>query len=297
MICPHCKKENANEYAVTCAYCKNNMYPDVNPEQKAKELSQAQQKDSVFSGFKGILSVILAVAVIVGVILMPKPSFDNNESIPTQNNIETTTQKQQIQNVETTTKTPVVETTTQAPKMSYLQARNWLIAYAKKGTYYDDEKVYKRAIKQYESSSEDTILLLALEYFPDTDTLNLLEWYVTPNYLVEYRVRIQNVETTEMTVTYSSEYILTANSSDTKMATATTTKDTYRPGVNIPCTSYSHWGYDGMPKNHSAQDERKASEDMSRTASKMLQNLDEFLKKQNAGFDLTTLGYKSFYGI
>ena len=293
MICPHCKKENANEYAVTCAYCKNNMYPDANPEEKAKELRQAQQKDSVFSGLKGILSVILAIVVVVGVILMPKPSFDNNEHTPTQNNIETTTQKQQTQNV-VTTQAPIVETTTQKPKMSYSQAIKFLADYVKKGQYDEEDNCYSRAIKQYDTSgtSSKAIMLLVLRYYPDTNTLSLARTYNTEDYSNVVTVRMEGYETTEMVIGYTEKNIIT-----TKFVSGTSTKDTYRPGVNIPCTDYTYFGVSGGIEKHTAADERKASSDMTSAVADMLRNFDTFLKSSNAGFDLTTLGYKAFYGI
>ena len=41
MICPNCKKENANKYATVCAYCGAPLYEKEAAEEKAKELAHA----------------------------------------------------------------------------------------------------------------------------------------------------------------------------------------------------------------------------------------------------------------
>lgn len=296
MICPHCKKENANEYAVVCAYCKGNMYPGADPEEKAKELKQAQQKDSASSSIKSVLSVILAIVVIVGVILMPKPSFNNKngESTPVQNQTPSTTQNQPVQNIVTTTKAPIVETTTQKQKISYAQAIKILSDFVKKGQYDAEENSYSRAIKQYDTSSNtsNAIMLLLLKYYPETNTLSLVQSYNTEDYSNVTTVRIEGYETTEMVVGLTTKTIIT-----TLFVSGTSTKDTYRPGANIPCTDYTYFGTSGGIEKHTAADEREASNDMTSSVASMLRDFDTFLKSSNAGFDLTTLGYKSFYGI
>ncbi|MBE6804793.1 MAG: hypothetical protein E7528_07850 [Ruminococcaceae bacterium] len=293
MICPHCKKENANEYAVVCAYCKNNMYPGSNPEEKAKELSKSQQKDSVSSSVKGVLSVILAIIVIIGVILIPKPSFDNKNDgeTPVQNRTQTTTQNQQSQNTVTTTKASVIETPTQNPKMTYMQARNWLVEYAKTATYDAEEKRYMKVIKKYDTN-DDSIALLSLQYYPESDALTLEHSVNLPDYFWKYNILIDKYETTAMSVRYVLETVPYV-----KIVSGKSTKDTYRPGVNIPCVDYQYGRRSEKPFDHTLEDERKASNDMSDWAAIMLTDFDEFLRKSNAGFDLTTLGYKSFYGI
>ena len=69
MICPNCKKENMNEYATVCAYCKQELYQGGNSEEKAKELAAKQKSDKTNSTIKVLISVVLAIAVAVVVLV------------------------------------------------------------------------------------------------------------------------------------------------------------------------------------------------------------------------------------
>ena len=81
MVCPHCKKENFNEKAVVCAYCKQNMHTaipnevatsSVEPTQTqvvapvATPLAEPVQEESkVKKAFKAIGIIILSLFFII----------------------------------------------------------------------------------------------------------------------------------------------------------------------------------------------------------------------------------------
>jgi hypothetical protein len=118
MICPHCKKENVNEYASVCAYCKGNMRPGTVSEEMAVELRKEQKRTFVFSVLKGVLLAVLAIAVIAVVALVLKSSSDNNSESTTttqqqnqqlQGDVTTTHKNQQAQGIVTTTQAPNIE--------------------------------------------------------------------------------------------------------------------------------------------------------------------------------------------
>ena len=71
MICPNCKKENANKYATVCAYCGAALYE--NAEEKANELAALQKKDKANSVIKALLAVILAIVIVIIALIIPKP--------------------------------------------------------------------------------------------------------------------------------------------------------------------------------------------------------------------------------
>ena len=73
MICPNCKKENANKYATVCAYCGAALYEKEAAEEKAKELAALQKKDKANSVIKALLAVVLAIVIIIIALIIPKP--------------------------------------------------------------------------------------------------------------------------------------------------------------------------------------------------------------------------------
>ncbi len=91
MICPNCNNENANEYATVCAYCKKELYQNINMDEKVKELSAKQKRDRVKAILSAILSVFLAVAVIIVAVIIPKPDDSSNSNITNSNNNGVTT--------------------------------------------------------------------------------------------------------------------------------------------------------------------------------------------------------------
>ncbi len=90
MICPNCGKENVNEYATVCAYCKQELYQNANVEEKQKELSAKQKSDKRKALITSILSIFLAIVVIIIAVLIPKPDKDVDGNTTT-NSGETTT--------------------------------------------------------------------------------------------------------------------------------------------------------------------------------------------------------------
>ncbi len=111
MICPHCKKENMNEYATVCAYCKQELYQNANTEEKQKELSAKQKRDKRNALITSILSVFMAIVVVFIGVLIPKPDKDdtttttnNGESTTVTNSSESTTNNGGIGNESTTQK-------------------------------------------------------------------------------------------------------------------------------------------------------------------------------------------------
>ncbi len=186
------------------------------------------------------------------------------------------------------------ETTPQKTKMSYDEARNWLVEYTKKGTYDAEENKYIIAIKEYETGdsefTEGNINLLILEYAPEENKLSLVDLYASEDTILEWAVVIDKYKTTEMTAQYSAQGLMK------KYVNCKTTKDSYRPGVNIPCSDYTYFGVDGFIKNHTLKDEQDASNSISSVVADMLVDFDMFLKEKNAGFDMVDLGYSSFYG-
>ena len=184
------------------------------------------------------------------------------------------------------------ETTPQKTKMTYEQVREWLVNLAKSGTYDEENDKYSKIMKSYETSIENSYNFLMIDYYPDTDDLKLENYYVSMQFILTYDLWIQSYETTEMMADYK---IVSAAYSE--FARVQTTKDTYRAGVNMPCVSYYYSGADGTFLTQSLSDERDASNTLSKKIPNMMRDFDEFLKTQNAPFDLTDLGYKSFYGI
>lgn len=89
MICPNCKKENANEYATVCAYCEHELYQG-NTEEKARELAQKQKKDKMNSIIKILISIILVIAIVIVALIIPKPDKIGGEST-TNGGVENTT--------------------------------------------------------------------------------------------------------------------------------------------------------------------------------------------------------------
>ena len=111
MNCPHCKKENMNEYATVCAYCKQELYQNANTEEKQKELSAKQKRDKRNALITSILSVFMAIVVVFIGVLIPKPDKDdtttttnNGESTTVTNSSESTTNNGGIGNESTTQK-------------------------------------------------------------------------------------------------------------------------------------------------------------------------------------------------
>lgn len=116
MICPNCKKENINEYATVCAYCKHELYQGSNLEEKTKELATKQKSDKTNSTIKVLISVVLAIAVAVVVLVVPKPdkveettttthAYSNNENTNanSQGVIDNSSETTTTQNINTTT--------------------------------------------------------------------------------------------------------------------------------------------------------------------------------------------------
>ena len=102
MVCPHCKKENFNEKAVVCAYCKQNMYTTVPNEVVTSPVEPTEtqtvapiaissaepiQEDSkVKKVFKAIGIIILSL-VIVGLAIVIVPMVTEiglNSNTPTE---------------------------------------------------------------------------------------------------------------------------------------------------------------------------------------------------------------------
>ncbi|MBR5321635.1 MAG: hypothetical protein IKU41_07335 [Clostridia bacterium] len=90
MICPHCKKENMNEYATVCVYCKQEIYQGENADEKVREVIAKENSDKANSTIKILISIVLALAVAVVALAIPKPdkasesttttTYSNNES-------------------------------------------------------------------------------------------------------------------------------------------------------------------------------------------------------------------------
>lgn len=90
MICPHCKKENMNEYATVCVYCKQEIYQGENADEKVREVIAKENSDKANSTIKILISIVLALAVAVVALIIPKPdkagetttttTYSNNES-------------------------------------------------------------------------------------------------------------------------------------------------------------------------------------------------------------------------
>lgn len=116
MICPNCKKENINEYATVCAYCKHELYQGSNLEEKTKELATKQKSDKTNSTIKVLISVVLAIAVAVVVLVVPKPDKveETTTTTHTYSNNENTNANSQgvIDNSSETTTTQNINTTT-----------------------------------------------------------------------------------------------------------------------------------------------------------------------------------------
>ena len=79
MICPNCKKENANKYATVCAYCGEALYQGADAVAKEQELVTMQKKDKANSVIKTLLAIILAIVVAMVAIIIPKPDKDGGE--------------------------------------------------------------------------------------------------------------------------------------------------------------------------------------------------------------------------
>lgn len=131
MICPNCKKENANKYATVCAYCGAALYENENAEEVAKELAALQKKDKANSVIKALLAVILAIVIIIIALIIPKP--DKGAEGDTPSTTESTTvsnsggstdsgdsnSETPVNPEESTTKTAEKETKTTAEVIDY----------------------------------------------------------------------------------------------------------------------------------------------------------------------------------
>ena len=129
MICPHCKKENMNEYATVCVYCKQEIYQGENADEKVREVIAKENSDKANSTIKILISIVLALAVAVVALVIPKPDKKGETTTTTTySNNESTTFNSQggIENSgETTTKKNTPTTTYQNNGSVYIDRGNF----------------------------------------------------------------------------------------------------------------------------------------------------------------------------
>lgn len=102
MVCPHCKKENFNEKAIVCAYCKQNMHTPVTNEVATSSVEPTQtqvvapvatplvepmqEESKVKKAFKAIGIIILSLMIVgLAIVIVPMVARNvTNSNTPTE---------------------------------------------------------------------------------------------------------------------------------------------------------------------------------------------------------------------
>lgn len=91
MICPHCKKENLNEYATVCAYCNQNLIKTEEFIEKSLELAERQKTNKKKNIIIIVVAILLVVAIIIGAVIIGSLSSNGNSTVNNPNTTVATT--------------------------------------------------------------------------------------------------------------------------------------------------------------------------------------------------------------